>query len=168
MDTNHTDKNKQIIATLAVLVVVVLIVIGTKVYNSGSEDAVAETASSQTRSTATTSDSSSSDSSTTSESSSTYKDGTYSATGNYTSPGGSQAIEVSVTISNGAVTATSATEKASDHESQEFQEDFISSYKSLVVGKSLDSISLSRVSGSSLTSQGFNSAITQIKEQAKA
>jgi uncharacterized protein with FMN-binding domain len=168
MDTNHSDKNKQIIATLAVLVVVVLIVIGTKVYNSGSEDIVADTTSAQTGSTNTSSDNSSSESSTGSNSSTTYKDGTYNATGTYTSPGGSQAIEVSVTVSNGTVTATSATEKASDNESQEFQEDFISGYKSLVVGKSLSSISLSRVSGSSLTSQGFNNAIEQIKEQAKA
>jgi len=168
MDTNHSDKNKQIIATLAVLVVVALIVIGTKVYNSGSEDTVANTASSQTGSSTTSSDTSSAVSTTSSDSSTTYKDGTYSATGTYSSPGGSQQIGVSITISNGTVTATTATDKATDRDSREFQDDFIASYKSLVVGKSLDSISLSRVSGSSLTSQGFNNAITQIKEQAKA
>jgi hypothetical protein len=38
----------------------------------------------------------------------------------------------------------------------------------LVVGKSVDEVSLSRVAGSSLTSLGFNNALTQIKEDAKA
>ncbi|HSD55626.1 MAG TPA: FMN-binding protein [Candidatus Saccharimonadales bacterium] len=165
METNKSDKNKQIIATLVVLVVVVLIVMGTKAI--GSKDDTSNTASIQS---STSSESATESSTAVSDGSEavSFEDGTYSATGSYTSPGGSQQIEVSVTISNGRVTSTSATEKASDSQSQSFQEDFISGYKSQVVGKSLDSIDLSRVSGSSLTSQGFNDAIEQIKDQAKA
>ena len=48
------------------------------------------------------------------------------------------------------------------------EQQFIDGYKSLVVGKDISSISLNRVSGSSLTSQGFNSAIQKIKSQAQA
>lgn len=163
METSKSDKNKQIIATLVVLVVVVLIVIGTKAI--GSKDDTNNTASTQS---STSSESTGSSTDTADSKAVAFEDGTYSATGSYISPGGSQQIEVSVTISNGTVTSTSATEKASDSESQSFQEDFISGYKAQVVGKSLDSIDLSRVSGSSLTSQGFNDAIEQIKDQAKA
>jgi uncharacterized protein with FMN-binding domain len=166
MEPGNSDKNKQIIATLVVLVMVVLVVIGTKAF--GSKDDVATVSSNvpQTNTSGSiTSSESTSDSAT--DTNESYKDGTYNATGTYTSPGGSQAIEVSVTVASGTVTATSAVEKASDSESQEFQADFISGYKSLVVGKSLNSISLSRVSGSSLTSQGFNNALEQIKDQAK-
>ena len=97
-----------------------------------------------------------------------YKDGTYTASGSYNSPGGTQSISISVTLTGDKVTATSATAGATDHESSEYQSDFISGYQALVVGKSLDSLSLSRVSGSSLTSTGFNNAIATIKTQAKA
>ncbi|HEY6737203.1 MAG TPA: calcium-binding protein [Candidatus Saccharimonadia bacterium] len=97
-----------------------------------------------------------------------YKDGTYSATGSYESPGGQESIEISVTVKNGVITATSAQEAATDHDSEEYQQRFIANYKSLVVGKSLDSVSLGRVSGASLTGAGFNDAISQIKTQARA
>jgi hypothetical protein len=70
-------------------------------------------------------------------------------------------------LQNGVITGTSATGGANDPEASQYQSQFISGYKSLVVGKSIDSVSLSRVSGSSLTSQGFNNALQQIKNQAK-
>lgn len=98
----------------------------------------------------------------------TYNDGSYTAGGTYRSPGGNESIEVSVTLKDGSVVSTKATSKATGREGEEYQQKFISSYATLVVGKSLDSINLSRVSGSSLTSQGFNSALTQIKAQAKS
>ena len=97
-----------------------------------------------------------------------YKDGTYTATGTYDSPGGTEAIKVTVTLADDKVTATSATAGATDPQSQEYQADFISGYKSLVVGKSLDSVHLSKVSGSSLTSTGFNSALSSIKLSARS
>ena len=104
----------------------------------------------------------------TSAASSEYKDGTYTTTGTYDAPGGTESIKISVTLADDKVTATSATAGATDPQSQEYQTDFIRSYKSLVVGKSLDSIHLSKVSGSSLTSTGFNSALSSIKSSAKA
>jgi uncharacterized protein with FMN-binding domain len=96
----------------------------------------------------------------------TYKDGTYNADGSYTSPGGREAIKVSLTLKGDKVTASTVESDAGDPTGQEYQEQFIAGYKSQVVGRSLDDIELSRVSGSSLTSQGFNAAVEQIKAQA--
>jgi uncharacterized protein with FMN-binding domain len=102
-------------------------------------------------------------------SSSPYKNGTYTATGTYSSPGSNhERITITVTLSNGVITSTSAKQGAQEQEGREYQAQFIGGYKSLIVGKSIDSVHLNRVSGSSLTSNGFNSAISQIKQQAKA
>lgn len=98
----------------------------------------------------------------------TFKDGTYTATGSYTSPGGNESITINVTLKDGVVTETSAVSGANDPTAKQHQNEFISGYKDQVVGKKIDVIKLSRVSGSSLTSQGFNSAIQQIKQQAQA
>lgn len=98
---------------------------------------------------------------------STYENGTYNATGTYLSPGGRQSIELSVTITDGVITDTSIKNNASDVESREHQELFSNNYKALVVGKKADEVSLSRVSGSSLTSNGFNAALDQIKDDAR-
>jgi len=99
---------------------------------------------------------------------SSYKDGTYSATGSYSSPGGRESIKLTVTIKDGIITSTSLDEKASNGEAKEYQDDFDSGYKTLVVGKNIDEVSLSRVAGSSLTSNGFNDALDEIKSDAKA
>ena len=99
---------------------------------------------------------------------SSYKDGTYNATGSYSSPGGRESIELTVTIANGVIASTSLVENATSGEAKGYQEDFAAGYKSLVVGKSVDEVSLSRVAGSSLTSNGFNAALEQIKSDAAA
>lgn len=98
----------------------------------------------------------------------TYENGTYSATGSYDTPGGEESITVSVTIVDDVITATNAQASGNDHDSEEYQSMFIANYKSLIIGKSIDSVSLSRVSGSSLTSNGFNDALDAIKQQADA
>lgn len=98
----------------------------------------------------------------------TLKDGTYKATGSYSSPGGNEKITVTVTLKDGVVTETSATSGANDQTSKQYQAEFIAGYKDEVVGKKITTVKLSRVAGSSLTSQGFNDAIQQIKQQAKA
>lgn len=99
---------------------------------------------------------------------STYKDGTYTATSHYDNPGGDSGLGVSITLKNGAITDSTVTPEATNSQSKEYQEMFVSGYKSLIIGKQIDTVSLSRVSGSSLTSQGFNAALAQIKSQAKA
>ena len=107
-------------------------------------------------------------SATNSSESGSYKAGEYSAKGEYESPGGAQSIVVRLTIqSDGTITDTSAMKGANGRESSEYQDRFISGYKSQVVGKDIDSLSLSGVSGSSLTPQGFNDALDKIKEEAR-
>ena len=96
----------------------------------------------------------------------TYKDGTYSASGAYSTPDGRESIKVTVTIANNVITNAAVTQNAFSGESRQYQAGFASGYKSLVVGKNIDSVSLSRVAGSSLTSNGFNKAIDQIKTDA--
>ena len=97
-----------------------------------------------------------------------YKNGTYSATGTYNSPAGLENVGVSLTITDDVVTSATVTNMAGDRTSSHYQNAFIGGYKTLVVGKNIDTIKLSRVSGSSLTPAGFNSALAQIKGEAKS
>ena len=99
---------------------------------------------------------------------SAYKDGTYSATGSYLSPGGYDQLGVSITLKNGIITNASVTNMASDGRSQRYQNNFISAYKQYVLGKNIGTLSLTKISGSSLTPKGFNDALAQIKSQAQA
>jgi hypothetical protein len=96
-----------------------------------------------------------------------YNDGTYQASGSYSTPGGTESIGVSITITNDTVSATSATNEATGRDSMSYVEDFIGSYSSFVVGRKLDDIQLGVVAGSSLTPHGFNQALESIKQQAE-
>ena len=98
----------------------------------------------------------------------TYKDGTYTEKGRYVSPGGAESVDVTVTIANDIITSATVTGNASRGESKQYQAEFISGFKRAVVGKDIDEVSLSRVAGSSLTSNGFNTAIKLIKADAGA
>ena len=98
----------------------------------------------------------------------TYADGTYEATGSYISPGGREAIKVSLTISGNKVTNSSVISEAKNPTAKGYQADFISGYKTSVEGKSVDEIKLDRVAGSSLTPNGFEDALEQIKKDATA
>jgi len=106
--------------------------------------------------------------STVSTSATSFKDGTYSATGSYNSPGGTETIDVTVILTKNVITSVSATPHATVQEAAEYQQDFIAGYKPLVVGKKINDVSLTRVSGSSLTPLGFNDAIEQIESKAAA
>ncbi len=99
---------------------------------------------------------------------STYKDGTYTAVGSYMSPGGKDSVTVSLTLKNDIVVDSSVTNGANDSTSSRYQNFFISGYKQYVTGKKISDIHLDVVSGSSLTSRGFNEAVTNIEAQAKA
>ena len=96
-----------------------------------------------------------------------YHNGTYSATGRYSTPGGIESIGLEITLTDDTVTATTLTQNPSNRDSRQYQAAFASGYKELIIGKKLDDISLSRVSGSSLTSQGFENALADIANQAK-
>ena len=152
MDDARKTPNKAIIGIIAV---VLLVIVATAVVVAGSGSASNTTA-------GTSSTSSSSNSST------NFKDGSYSATGNYDSPGGPQSIDVKVTLAGGVITDASVTQNATDREAEQYQSQFASGFKSVVIGKKISDISLSRVAGSSLTPIGFNSALDSIKSEAAA
>lgn len=105
---------------------------------------------------------------TTSVSSASFKDGTYSATGSYQTPGGRESIDVTVTLSSGTITEANVIQNATSGEAEEYQGAFVSNFKSQVVGKKINEVSLARVAGSSLTPIGFNNAIDDIESKAKA
>ena len=96
-----------------------------------------------------------------------YADGTYEGSGSYANPGGVSEVDVTITISDGKVSDVEV-EPGASGTSLQYQQKFISGIADEVVGKSLDEISVSKVSGSSLTSQGFNQALDQIKADAQA
>ena len=96
----------------------------------------------------------------------TYKDGTYSATGTYSTPGGTELIGVKVTVVNGQITQASVTQMGKSPTAKDKQEEFATGFKPVVVGKALSSLNLDKVSGASLTTNGFNDALEQIRTQA--
>ncbi|MEO5950519.1 MAG: hypothetical protein ABIQ04_03660 [Candidatus Saccharimonadales bacterium] len=162
------DQPRQVNQTLITIIVVVVLagVTAGIVYfgkSGANSDSVAINNSSTT---ASASQSNTTPSSTTSTSS--YKDGSYQVTGSYETPGGTESISVSATISGNVVTDVTVSQNANNRDSEYYQSQFASEFKSAVVGKSVNSISLSRVAGSSLTSNGFNDALDMIKQDAKA
>lgn len=100
--------------------------------------------------------------------STTYKNGTYSGSGTYMTPEGSETISVKLTVANDVVTSVTASVNANSGDSRRYIQSFMSGYKQQVVGKSLSSLNLGRVSGSSLTPEGFNNALDSIRAQAQA
>jgi hypothetical protein len=98
----------------------------------------------------------------------TYKAGTYTATGSYRTPESFESITVSLAVAgDGTITDSSVQQTASNSESEQYQAAFRNNYKQYVVGKKLSDVNLGYVSGSSLTSNGFDEALGQIQSQAK-
>lgn len=96
-----------------------------------------------------------------------YKNGTYSVTGDYLTPGGERNIDVKLTLTDDVVSEAEVTPKATDATSQRFQKEFADNYKSQVVGKNIDELNITKVSGSSLTPKGFMDALEKIKAEAQ-
>jgi len=175
MDQQPASKKRELVAALAVLIVIVAIVAGasTSAHKQSADMAavvstpVTKTGTDTSNTTNTTGTDTSGTSGSTITATSTYKDGNYTTVGSYDSPDGTELLTVQITLQNDVVTATAAQVGAHDPEGREYQNQFIASYKQLVVGKNIDSIQLSRVSGSSLTSLGFNNALAKIRNQAK-
>lgn len=97
----------------------------------------------------------------------TYTDGTYEAQGSYANPGGQSSVDVTMTVADNIVTEVEVAPGASGT-SLSYQQQFIAGIDASVVGKSLNDIEVTKVSGSSLTSGGFNKALAQIKSEAAA
>ncbi|MDB5165791.1 MAG: hypothetical protein JWM00_681 [Candidatus Saccharibacteria bacterium] len=97
-----------------------------------------------------------------------YNNGTYTASDDYSTPEGLESITLTVAISGNTITSASIESSGNSRESRQYQAIFTDNFKSLVVGKDIDTVHLSRVAGSSLTSNGFNTALDQIKNDAAA
>ena len=95
--------------------------------------------------------------------------GEYRATGQYPTPGGLQGIGVTLTLDEkGIVTKLEVDPKAETGNSVQFQGKFASGIRAEVVGKPITELDVDKVSGSSLTSKGFNQAVAKIIEKARA
>ncbi|WP_332643000.1 FMN-binding protein [Aeromicrobium sp.] len=101
-------------------------------------------------------------------SSAAVNDGTYEGSGEYANQAGQSKVKVELTLADGKITDVEVTPQATNATSKGFQQKFASGIADEVVGKSLDELNVSKVSGSSLTSIGFNQAIDQIKADATA
>lgn len=99
--------------------------------------------------------------------SSVYKNGTYSSTVTYMAPPGNEKMGVTVTIANDKITSVNVQNMATDQTSSMYQNRFIGSVSSTVVGQSVNQMKLGVVSGASLSTNAFNNALVQIKAQAK-
>lgn len=73
-----------------------------------------------------------------------------------------------MTVSGGKITAVTTDDSYSDHESAMYIDSFESSVSSTAVGTSLADASFSRIGGASLTTEGFNSVLDEIRTQATA
>ncbi|MCB8902062.1 MULTISPECIES: hypothetical protein [unclassified Streptomyces] len=92
-----------------------------------------------------------------------YRDGTYSADGVY---GNNSRITVSLTLSDGVVGDLSVTPHATNPTSRDYQQDFADAAPAAVNGKPIDEVELDLLAGASGTTEGFNSAIDLIQDQA--
>ena len=96
-----------------------------------------------------------------------FEDGSYEATGSYTSPGGNETIGVNLTLEGDVITDISLTNGAGHPTSDRFQEEFIEGVVELVTGVNLDEANVGNVAGSSLTGNGFNQALDDIRDEAR-
>lgn len=98
----------------------------------------------------------------------TFKDGTYADSVNYSVERNAENIKVILTLSGDKVTDVSIVNTTSDPQSEQYQTRFEYAYKSLVVGKKITDVNLSRVAGASETTFAFMEAINNIENAAKA
>lgn len=97
-----------------------------------------------------------------------YRNGSYNVKGDYVSPGGPREVGVTITLNDGVIADAEAEVLATDATSIRFQEEFINNFKPEVIGKNIDEVALTKVSGSSLTPKGFNDALEKIKVEASS
>ncbi len=95
--------------------------------------------------------------------------GTFTGSGSYLTPArGEHTMDVTVTVANNVITDITTRYDGKDSGfSNAHQERFDAAYRSQVIGKTLSDISLSRVGGASLTTNGFNDAIKAAAAQAQ-
>lgn len=95
-----------------------------------------------------------------------YRDGTYQANGTYQSPNGNENIIVVLELENDLVTDVEITINPNNPTTANYQGQFAEGIGALVIGQDIDSLNVTVVAGSSLTSNGFREALTTIKADA--
>ena len=155
--------NKHIIPAAVIVIIAIAVIFFSQTNNTEFDSATSQTPTSATKTNEPTSQKGEDNST-----ASLYKNGTYNEVGNYVSPGGPREVKVRVTLQNGVIADTEFEGLATDPTSQRFQGEFAENYESMVVGKSIDEVELSKVAGSSLTPIGFNDALEKIKAQARS
>lgn len=157
MENNSNNISKFALPLVAVVIIIVAVV---AVYTSQQNNTQSTQTQTQTESQVNTPPST--------EDSSAYADGIFSAQGSYVSPGGPREIGLTITLENGVITDTTFEGNAEDPQSKRFQGEFGDNYAPMIIGKNIDEVSLSKVSGSSLTPIGFTDALEKIKAQAQS
>lgn len=100
-------------------------------------------------------------------SASIYKNGSYNVTTDYMTPAGKETLGVNISVNSDKVSSVEVTNMASDKTSKNYQNRFIASIQSQILGKTVDTASVGVISGASLTSNAFNQALMKIKAEAK-
>lgn len=96
-----------------------------------------------------------------------YANGTYTKVGSYESPGGSETVTVTVNVKDEMVQSVSVVKGTDNETSERFQGLFIDGIGAEIIGKKLNDVKVGVVNGSSLTGEGFNKAIEEIRVSAQ-
>lgn len=95
-----------------------------------------------------------------------YRDGSFQANGTYQSPNGSENIIVVIELENDIVTGVDVTINPNNPTTANYQGQFADGIGDIVVGQDIDTLDVTVVAGSSLTSNGFREALNAIKADA--
>jgi hypothetical protein len=165
-----TKSNKNLILAAAAVVIILVIAAGGFFVFKNKENLPIENLESENKTSQTTATPSNSNlnSTNSAKTNSIYKDGNYTVTGSYFTPGGDEVIGVSVTLKDGVIVNSEVTQQGKNPTAKRKQADFAENFKSFVICKNIDQVNLTVVSGSSLTTQGYNDALMQIKAKAKS
>lgn len=97
-----------------------------------------------------------------------YKPGQYEAEGSYQTPGGIMRVGVNITLAGDGTVEAVRVDPRGTGGSLALQARFAGGIANEIVGKKIDELNVTKVSGSSLTSGGFNAALETIKDEARA
>lgn len=151
---------KNLMAAGAVVALIAVLTIGVIFYQNNQNQSVATTDTKQPEA--------SQDTQAMTPTSGKYKDGEYSAIGTYQTPAGQEKVGVTLTLTGNTISKIKVDELGVAPTSKKMQADFGAHYQPMVLGKNIDEVVLTKVSGSSLTPKGFNNALDQIKQQAQS
>lgn len=90
--------------------------------------------------------------------------GTFNLTGNYTTPGGDEPFDATVTLENDVIIAVETKNIAIHEVSKKFQDKFGSGVAGQIVGKNIKDVQVAYVNGASLTSTAFNTALHALQK----